>query len=71
VQNKKYYDLKLECMVPAIVTYRVLAESAEQASTLCKDSNIINVKYKLSALKKLKLMVYEAGSCMLKLVKNW
>jgi hypothetical protein len=70
IPEKRYYDVKVECMLPAVLTYRVLAETPEQAAILSKGMSPVGVKHKLAGKKELKLSVYEAGSSMLKYVKN-
>lgn len=67
---KYYYDVKVECMLPATLTYRVLAEDAHQAADLVKNLQPTSVKHKLIGRKENKLSVYDAGSTMLKFVKN-
>ena len=67
---KKYFDVRVECMLPATITYRVLAEDAEQAATLLKNASPSHVKYKLNGRKELKLMVYDSGSTMIRFIKN-
>lgn len=67
---KKYFDIKVECMLPATLTYRVLAEDPEQAMDLIKRTQPTSVKHKLLGRKELKLTVYDAGSSMIRLIKN-
>lgn len=67
---KKYYDVKVECMLPATLIYKVLAETPEQASQMIKQMSPVGVKHKLVGRKELKLSVYEAGSSMIRFVKN-
>lgn len=70
IKEKHYYDVKVDCMLPATLTYRVLAEDAIQASTLIKGMSPIGVKHKLAGRKELKLSVYKAGSSLLEWMKN-
>lgn len=67
---KQYYDVKVETWLPATVVYRVLAEDEEEAVKLIKNSSPINVKYKLIGKKDIKLTVYQAGTTLIKLVKQ-
>jgi hypothetical protein len=69
-KEKHYYDVKIECMLPATVTYRVLAEDPVQATELIRGMNPIAVKHRLVGKKDLKMTVYEAGTSMIKWVKN-
>ena len=67
---KLYYDVRIETMLPATLTYRVLAEDAQQASELIKGMSPIGVKHKLIGKKDIKLTVYKAGSSFLEWSKN-
>lgn len=67
---KFYYDVKIECMLPATLTYRVLAEDPQQASELIKGLQPNSVRHRLIGRKEIKLMVFDAGSSMIKLIKN-
>lgn len=68
--QKYYYDVKVECMLPATLTYRVYAENAEQASLMIKGIVPNMVKHRLIGKKDIKLAVYDAGSNMIKFMKN-
>lgn len=70
IKQKFYYDIRLECLLPSTLTYRVLAETPEQAIELIKNQQPIGVKYKLIGRKNLKLTVLDAGSTMIKFIKN-
>lgn len=67
---KFYYDVKIECLLPATVTYRVLAETPEKAAEMIKGMSPTSVKHRLVGRKELKMMVYDAGCNFLKLVRN-
>lgn len=67
---KKYYDVKVEAMIPATLTYRVLAETPEQAAELYKFQQPIGVKHKLAGKKESKLSVSEAYSSIIKFVRK-
>lgn len=67
---KKYFDVKVEVMLPATLTYRVLAEDAQQAATMIKGMNPTAVKHKLIGRKEIKLTVYDSGSSMIRFIKN-
>jgi len=68
--QKFYFDVKVECMLPATVTYRVLAETPEQAAELYKHHSPVGVKHKLAGKKELKLAVYSAGSNLIKFIRK-
>jgi hypothetical protein len=67
---KYYYDVKVECMLPATLTYRILAETPEQASEMIKGRSPNTVQHRLGGRKELKLSVYDAGSVMIRFVKR-
>jgi hypothetical protein len=68
--NNKYYDVKVECLVPATLIYKVYSESPEKACEMISSHAPQTVKYKLSGKQQLKITVYEAGCCMIKFMKN-
>jgi hypothetical protein len=70
IPDKKYYDVKVECMLPATLIYRVLAESPEQAAEMTKTMSPTGVKHKLIGRREMKLVVYDSGSTLIKLIKN-
>jgi hypothetical protein len=70
IVSKQYYDVKIECMLPATITYRVLAEDPQQAAELIKGMSPIGVKHRLIGRKELKLTVYDAGSTMIRWMRN-
>jgi Holliday junction resolvase-like predicted endonuclease len=67
---KFYFDVKVETMLPATLTYHVLAEDAQQAAELIKGIQPNSVKHRLIGRKDLKLTVYDAGSTMIKWMKR-
>jgi hypothetical protein len=67
---KYYYDVKVECMLPATLTYRVYAETPQQAADMIKGISPTMVKHRLIGRKEIKLMVYDAGSSFMKFMKN-
>lgn len=67
---KFYYDVKVECMLPATLTYRVLAEDPQQAADLIKGKSPNSVQHKLIGRKELVLRVYDASGCMIKFMKK-
>lgn len=70
VKPKFYYDVKVECMLPATLTYRVLAEDPSQAAELIKGKSPNSVQHKLIGRKELVLRVYDASSTMMRLMKK-
>lgn len=69
-KDKTYFDVKIECLLPSTLSYRVLAESPEEALSMTKTLPPNNVQYRLAGRKNLKATVYDAGTLMVRLVKN-
>lgn len=69
-KQKFMFDVVVTCMLPATLTYKILAEDAEQAAMLIKGKQPNAIVHKLSGRKELKLKVYNAGSLMIKFIKN-
>lgn len=67
---KYYYDVKVECLLPATITYRVLAEDPQEAMSKIKGLSPTSVKHRLIGRKELKMMIYDAGTSMIRLIKN-
>jgi len=67
---KKYYTIKVETLLPATLSYRILAEDPEEALKLLKNQPPNDVKYKLIGRKELKLTIYDFGTNIIRLVKN-
>lgn len=67
---KTMFDVKVECMLPATLVYRVLATDANEAATLIKGRHPNEINHKLIGKKDIKLMVYDAGCVMLRLILN-
>lgn len=71
-EEKKYYTVEVEALVPTIIKYRVLAESAEKAVDLINGAALLeNPKQKLSAARKIKARVYDLGTVMLRFTKTF
>ena len=69
-KNRRYYDVKVECMVPATFVYRILAYSPEEAEAKAYKLKPNGIKYHTDKKRKLKLFVYNSGSIILRLSKN-
>ena len=67
---KTYFDVRVETMLPATLTYRVLAENAEQASEMIKKISPNNIKHKLNGKRDIKLTVYDYGCSVIKYIKH-
>lgn len=68
-QPKKYFDVKIEALVPGTITYRVFAENEAEALKQIDKVNPTGFKPRLAQKKLLKAAVYEAGSLLIKLTK--
>lgn len=66
---KQYYDVKVECLLPATLIYKVLAETPQQAADMIKNMQPTGVKHKLIGRKELKLVVYNIGSNIIKFIR--
>jgi hypothetical protein len=67
---KFYYDVKIECMLPATLTYRVLAETPQQAADLVKGKSPNSVQHKLIGRKEMVMRVYDASGCVIRFMKK-
>lgn len=66
----RYYDVKVECMIPATLTYRVLAEDPYKAAEAIKGKTPNGVQHKIIGRKEKVLKVYDAGSSIMRLMRN-
>lgn len=69
---QKYYDVKVEAMVPAIITYSILAENEEEAMEKYEKNNlpIFEIKYELVRRKENVASVYDKGTINLRMKKK-
>lgn len=67
---KKLFDIKIECLLPSTVVYRILAEDAEQALQLSKTAAPTSIRPRLAGRRNLKATVLDAGTSIIRLVKN-
>ncbi len=71
-EQKKYYTVKVEAIIPTEVTYKIFAETPEQAIDLIsKSAPYLAPKPKLSRMKKIKITVYKFGTSMVELIKKF
>jgi hypothetical protein len=68
--KEQYFDVKIETMVPAILTFRIYSKSPEEAIQKSKTATPTNVQYKLPAKCDKKVSVYNAGQSIVRLIKN-
>ena len=67
---KKYFEVRLECMLPATLTYKVLAENPEKAVDMIKHIQPTSIEYKLIGRKEIKIIVYQAGCTIILFIKH-
>lgn len=72
--KNQYYTVKVETLAPVTLTYRIFAESPEQASDMAlklggqKQQTPPLINY--GRIRALKAIVYSAGTSMIQFVKN-
>jgi len=71
--EKKYYDCTLECLVPATITWRVLASNENEALQIVNATTTspTSVKYRLNLRRKIKFAIFDAGTTIIRLIKNF
>jgi hypothetical protein len=73
-KSKEYFTVKIETVAPVILTYKILAETPEEAAEMAgkkKGQQMSGPPIILFAkLGKLKAKVYKAGTSLLQLTKN-
>lgn len=69
-EQLKYYDVKVECTVPAVIHYRILANSPGHAESILKYRDPVHIEYKINKRKNIILRIYEAGTSILHIVKS-
>jgi hypothetical protein len=67
---QKWFDVKVETLVPATITHRIFAKTPEEAIEKSKTTPPRSIQYKLPAKKDRKITVYDAGLTIIRLVKN-
>ena len=69
--QKKYYDVKLEALVPCTITYRVYADDEHDALTQIGKKAPTNVKPNVNLKRDIKATVYDAGSSIIRFAKTF
>lgn len=67
----KYYDIKLECLVPCTVSYRILAEDENDALSQIDKKTPTAIKPNISKKRNIKATVYDAGSSIMRFMKSF
>lgn len=66
----KLFDIRVETMLPATLTYRILALSPEEALEKIKQSSPNNIKHRLAGKRDIKAVIYDAGTSIIRWTKN-
>ena len=74
-KEKQYYSVKVETITPVTFTYKVFAESPEEAIKIASDAwkqaeQSSPPQIVIAKMKRLKATVYDYGSSLVRLVKN-
>lgn len=70
-KQKKYYTVNVECITPCIITYRIYAEDENDAINQVNKAHPINIKPNINLKKLIKATVYDSGSSLIRLIKNF
>lgn len=70
-KQKKYYDIKLECTMPVLLTYRVLADDEHDALIQMKRQAPSDLRPNISQKRDIKATIRESGSSIIKHIKNF
>jgi len=71
IKQKSYYDVKVECLIPTLLTYRIYADDENDALEQIAKKPPTQMKPNLLLKKIIKATVYIAGSSMVKLTKSF
>lgn len=69
IKEKRFYTVEVECLIPAIVKYKVLVEEGEYQKAVLetiKLSPLERPKLRLNMMRKIKATVYDLGTNMLR-----
>lgn len=65
------YNVVIETLVPTSITYRIYAQNPEEALDKMKRANPTNIQPILRKKRDLKATIYEYGSLIIKLTKQF
>lgn len=72
--EKEYFTVKVETLAPVILTYKILAETPEEAAEVAAkkqgQQQTAPPKILFAKLGRMKVKVYKAGTTLLRLTKN-
>lgn len=69
-EELKFYDVKVEANIPAILHYRILAKSPRHAEYLVKYRDPQKIEYKVNKRKNIFLRIYDAGTVIVQIAKS-
>ncbi len=72
-KEKKYYTVEVECLIPAIVRYRVLVEDGDYEKAVLETTKALPIQsptLKMNKMKRLVSKVYDWGTHMLRYQKR-
>lgn len=70
-KQKKYYDVKVIAITETHLTYRVFADDENDAMEQIKKKSPTSVRPVISLKNMIKATVYESGSSIVRLIKNF
>lgn len=70
-KQKNYFDIKVEALCPCIITYRIYADDENDALNQIDKKAPISIKPNISQKRNIKATVYNSGSSLIKLIKNY
>lgn len=73
IKNKQQFSVKLECLIPATITYRVIASDEQEALKEIDKYSTKVVAFQENKNKKIKIKatVYKLNTSMVKLSKTY
>lgn len=72
--QKKFYTVEVECLIPAIVKYKVLMDEGEYEKAAIETlrlSPIERPSLKLGMMKRIRAKIYDLGTNMLRHIKRF
>lgn len=69
-EKLQYYIVKIEAEVPAVIHYKILANSPGHAESLIKYRDPVRIEYNPKKRKNLTLRIYESGTAILHILKS-
>lgn len=73
-KEKKFYTVEVECLIPAVVKYRVLVDEDEYDLAIKESIRVMPMsppKLNISRMKRISAKVYDWGTNMMRHVKRY